>query len=58
MSIDEANFYHHVFPGDRICIHAINESTGRAGMAGGQFYVDDVLVADCKLKFIVLDSLN
>lgn len=58
MSIDEAHFYHHVFPGDRLAIHAKYESTGRAGSAAGEFMVDDLLVADCKLKFIIMDKIG
>ena len=57
LSIDEANFYSHLRPGDQLVIHAQCKAVGHAGTASGDFYVDDHRIADCQLKFIIADKV-
>ena len=57
LSIDEANFYSHLLPGDQLVIHAQCHAVGHAGTASGDFSVDDHRIADCQLKFIIADKV-
>ncbi len=57
LSLDEANFYHHVLPGDRLTIHAKCEGSGRSGFASGDFWVDDLKICDCQMKFVIVEKM-
>lgn len=58
LCIDEAHFYDQARPGDQLVIHGTCDPNGRAGIATGEFWVDDRKIAECILKFIVLPSLK
>lgn len=58
LCIDEAHFYSHAMIGDQMVIHAHCDVGGRAGSATGEMWVEDLKVADCSLKFVIMDSLN
>lgn len=58
LCIDEAHFYSHAMIGDQLVIHAQCDGCGRASSATGEMWVEDMKIADCKLKFIIMDALN
>lgn len=58
MCIDEANFYDQARPGDQLVICGNCDSSGHAGIANGEFWVDDRKIADCILKFVILPSIG
>lgn len=57
LALDEANFYHCALPGDRLDIHANCDGSSRTGFAAGDFWVDDVKIADCQLKFVIMEKM-
>ena len=56
MSIDEANFYHGVTPGDRLDLSISIESRGRFGIATGIMKVGATKVTDTTIKFAIVDA--
>ena len=57
MSIDEAHFYDQARPGDQLVIHGKCDASGHAGIASGDFWVNDRKIAECSLKFVILPSI-
>lgn len=55
MSIDNAEFFRPVLPGDKLIMKMTCEPHGRFGIASGKFYVGNVLAATATLKFAVVD---
>ena len=58
MCIDDAHFYDQARPGDRLVICGTCDASGHAGIAAGEFWVDDRKIAECTLKFVVLPSIG
>ena len=58
LCIDEAHFYDQARPGDRLVICGSSDTSGHAGVANGEFWVDDRKIAECTLKFVVLSSIG
>ena len=58
LCIDEAHFYEQARPGDQLVIHGNCAPTGRAGVASGDFWIDDRKIAECSLKFVILPSIE
>ena len=58
LCIDDAHFYEQARPGDQLVIHGNCAPNGRAGIATGDFWVDNRKIAECTLKFVVLPSIE
>jgi 3-hydroxymyristoyl/3-hydroxydecanoyl-(acyl carrier protein) dehydratase len=58
LGIDSAHFYQHAKAGDQLVIAGHCDVGGRAGVAVGEIWVDDQKIADCAMKFILMDSLK
>lgn len=56
MSVDEARFHRFVFPGEQLQILVDCNFGGRYGVASGQLYVEDQLVAEATLKFAIIPA--
>ncbi len=58
MCIDDAHFYDQARPGDQLVISGTCDASGHAGIANGEFWVDDRKIAECSLKFVLLPSIG
>lgn len=58
LCIDDAHFYAQAKVGDQLLIAGHCDTGSRAGTAEGELWVDDIKIADCAMKFILLDALK
>lgn len=58
MSIDSADFFRPVLPGDRLDMRIVCEPRGKFGLASGEFYVGPVLAARGEIKFALVQATD